>query len=66
MVRSWSGTQIHRHLGLYLKVSFLIFSLTSQGPLETYSKKVFAGSSVTPRSIFHTLCLRVGSYARDI
>ena len=54
------------HLGRYLKVSFLIFSLTSQGPLETYSKKVFAGSSVTPKSIFHTLCLRVGSCTRDM
>lgn len=46
----------------YLKVSFLIFSLTSQGPLDTYSRKVFAGRSVTPKSIFHTLGLSVGSY----
>ena len=50
----------------YLKVSFLIFSLTSQGPLETYSKKVFAGNSVTPKSIFHILGRRVGSYTRGM
>lgn len=52
--------------GRHLKVSFLIFSLTSHGPLETYSRKVFAGSSVTPNSIFHTLGLRVGSYASNM
>ncbi len=46
----------------HLKVSFRIFSRTSQGPLETYFKKRSADTSVTRRSIFHILGRRVGSW----
>ena len=44
------------------KVSLRIFSLTSHGPLATYSRNVFAGRSVTLSRIFQILCRSVGSY----
>ena len=43
------------------KVSLRIFSLTSHGPLATYSRNVFAGTSVTLSRIFQILCRSVGS-----
>ena len=46
-----------------LKVSFLIFSRTSQGPRATYSRNVRAGRSFTRSRIFHIRGLSVGSCA---
>ena len=46
----------------YRKVSLRIFSLTSHGPLATYSRKVFVGRSVTLSRIFQILYRNVGSY----
>ncbi len=47
------------------KVSLRIFSLTSHGPLATYSRNVFAGRSVTLSRIFQILYRNVGSYMVD-
>ena len=54
----------HSERNTHLKVSFLIFSLTSQGPRATYSRNDSADTSRTRRRIFHILGRRVGSCTR--
>jgi hypothetical protein len=50
-----------RNIATHRKVSLRIFSLTSQGPLATYSRNVSAGKSLTLSRIFHVLYRNVGS-----
>jgi hypothetical protein len=50
-----------RHIATHRKVSLRIFSLTSQGPLATYSRNVSAGRSLTLSRIFQILYDSVGS-----
>lgn len=62
---SEEGETAKHEMAAHRKVSLRIFSLTSQGPLATYSRNVSAGKSLTLSRIFHILYRSVGSCGQN-